>query len=157
MLPPEMGGPQGLDHPASLQDGFTACFTTTVSPLNSLSVALVAVEAVHPLCMYYFIVVMHLNRKHRTDFLPCIIRNQLLETSRKRLTCDQGPILHCAGQSSRLQGLLPSGRSLLQYLVWTDRFVLSCRGWIHRTDRTWYPVFPQLLLQGSHSPVTHLG
>lgn len=84
-------------------------------------------------------------------------RNYLFETSRKRLTCDQGPILHWAGHSSLLQGLLPSGRSLLQYLVCTERLMLSCRGWMQRTDRTWYPVFPQDLLQGSHSPVTQLG
>lgn len=43
-------------------------------------------------------------------------------------TSDQGPAFHCAGHGTRLHGLRLSGRSPLQYLKWTERFVPSWRG-----------------------------
>lgn len=74
MLLSYTGGSWGLDHLVLPQDGFTGCLTTSTSSSNSLSVALVAVEAIYHLHKYSFIVLAHLNIFKY--FVPCIGRNQ---------------------------------------------------------------------------------
>lgn len=50
-------------------------------------------------------------------------------------TSDQAPVLHWAGHGTLLQGLRLSGFSPLQYLLWMERFVPSCRNCTQRTLR----------------------
>lgn len=76
--------------------------------------------------------------------------------TREKHTSDQAPVLHWAGQGILLHGLLISGFSPLQYLLWMERFVPSWRNWTQRTVRIWYPKLPQVLVQCSHSSVIHL-
>lgn len=71
-------------------------------------------------------------------------------------TCDQGPTLHWVGQGCLLQALRDSGLWSLQCLLWMERVVLSSDGCTQLTDRICVPVFPQVLLQFCHSPVTQL-
>lgn len=71
-------------------------------------------------------------------------------------TCDQGPTLHWVGQGCRLQVLRDSGLWSLQCLLWMERVVLSSDGCTQLTVRICVPVFPQVLLQFCHSPVTQL-
>lgn len=71
-------------------------------------------------------------------------------------TCDQGPTLHWVGQGCRLQALRDSGLWSLQCLLWMERVVLSSDGCTQLTVRICVPVFPQVLLQFCHSPVTQL-
>lgn len=71
-------------------------------------------------------------------------------------TCDQAPTLHWVGQGCRLQVLRDSGLWSLQCLLWMERVVLSSDGCTQLTVRICVPVFPQVLLQFCHSPVTQL-
>lgn len=71
-------------------------------------------------------------------------------------TSDHAPVLHWAGQDTRLQGRRLSGFSPLQYLLWTERLVPSWRNCTQRTVRIWKPRLPQDLGQCSHSSVIHL-
>ena len=71
-------------------------------------------------------------------------------------TSDQAPTLHREGQGTRLQGLRLSGRSPLQYLVWTERLVPSWEYCTQRTVRIWKPRLPQVRGQFSHSSEIHL-
>lgn len=71
-------------------------------------------------------------------------------------TSDQAPVLHWAGHGTLLQGLRLSGFSPLQYLLWMERFVPSCRNCTQRTVRIWKPRLLQVLVQCSHSSEIHL-
>lgn len=74
----------------------------------------------------------------------------------RQLTCDQAPVLHCAGQGRRPQGRRVSGRSPLQYLACRVRLVPSRRRCTHCTARACSPSLPQDLLQAPHSSATQL-
>lgn len=93
-------------------------------------------------------------KKYRKYF--CVLIATKYQVTWGKHTSDQAPVLHWAGQDILLHGLLISGFSPLQYLLWMERFVPSWRNWTQRTVRIWYPKLPQVLVQCSHSSVIHL-